>query len=246
MPSHGVPEPTFNPPAAYSLPGPVEYALLQRPAISHPPANPPKEPNQGRPRGRPRGRPPTRPPIVRLPSSANPVPTNQTPVPPTNQTPVPMPTSTSQGLPYPTANQPPSGIINHLRPGRINPNFRVMVPSMSPRQQVNLNYQEAVNRPPANPHFATTYQQPQMTAKPQSPAQLNTTVPMASTSRPPCMFCHKLHPNQSCIDMNSVISLRIALDTLRTTTGNDASLHQMRERLTNRLKELTGTGNQSR
>ncbi|RYO79140.1 hypothetical protein DL762_008307 [Monosporascus cannonballus] len=55
-----------------------------------------------------------------------------------------------------------------------------------------------------------------------------------------CLICKKNHPtNGSCVNTNSEISLRIALDSLRTTTGDEAAIRTTRETLAARLRELT-------
>ncbi|KAI1402304.1 hypothetical protein F4819DRAFT_455197 [Hypoxylon fuscum] len=55
-----------------------------------------------------------------------------------------------------------------------------------------------------------------------------------------CLVCKSKHPpNKSCVDLNSEISLRIAIDSLRTG-GDQPNIQAYRDLLTKQLRQLTG------
>jgi hypothetical protein len=53
-----------------------------------------------------------------------------------------------------------------------------------------------------------------------------------------CFICQNNHPHLACVDFNSEISLRIALDNLRRSRGDSSTVQNARAGLTRRLREL--------
>lgn len=214
-------------------------------------------PSQPRKRGRPRlNKPPptaTQPPLpitqLRVPPPKMPRTTGQPPL-SANQSRVPPPAmGQPRAAPPPTAVEVlPYSIPSQPRPNA-NPSFVVSLLGCQPPQLTD-------NRNPLIP--------PQVAPVPPSPnaLKLQNRLPPQSTTQSKltahvvskgavggissCPICQKEHSGgQSCVDTNSEISLRIALDTLRTSSGDEEDLRRTRELLTNRLRELRSQNSQN-
>ena len=229
--------PNLNSLAAFNLRYPQNYTQPQQPpAPTPPPTLIPTEPVK-RGRGRPRGRPPGRASLARPPPTTNRVPTSQTLVP------VPQLNVGAQNLSYQMGNQR-SGI--RQAGSGANPDFSVIAPGMFQDRQVRPTYPGLTN-PPYGPQ-PQTQQSPQMLPQFQNrlPPQPTVAPGNSSGAETPCVICQKIHPKQNCFNPNSEMDLRIALDLLRTSSSDQATIHRTRELLTGRLRQLTGKGPQGR
>lgn len=55
-----------------------------------------------------------------------------------------------------------------------------------------------------------------------------------------CVVCQGQHSNCSCVNMDSIMDLRLAVDMLRASQAGPAVVQALRQRLQQRIRELTG------
>lgn len=105
-----------------------------------------------------------------------------------------------------------------------------MVPAVT--DYVSLSQPPRVPRPPAQSVLVS-----QATAR--TVSQLVAGVKPQDVSKS-CVVCQESHPESSCVDMDSVMSLRLAVDMLRTSRADPHVVQGLRQRFQQRIRELAG------
>ncbi|ORY65415.1 PHD/FYVE-zinc-finger like domain-containing protein [Pseudomassariella vexata] len=147
---------------------------------------------------------------------------------PLRQTPVPPPMIPARTVAVTAAARP----AQRTQPPKPNPpgtngNFVVAIPSVPPTSAYT---------PTSN--TGTLQRSPAVSNGTSSTNKTNNNA--NSQAQAPCFICQQHHAHLSCINLNSEISLRIAIDSLRTWQGsNQAIVQATRASLTKRLREVT-------
>ncbi|KAI0387068.1 PHD/FYVE-zinc-finger like domain-containing protein [Hypomontagnella monticulosa] len=151
--------------------------------------------------------------------------------------PVAQPPSQTRALPSQTF--PPQDISLS---GGVNPNFVVSIPrrGQPPLPNTNPSFTNAhLPVPPSNVLRSTPTVNPPLPAA--QPSGFSKNFPILPTGEGgSCLVCGSKHtPNEYCVDFNSEISLRIALDSLRVR-GDTPNVRAYRDILTRRLRQVRG------
>ncbi|KAH6655543.1 hypothetical protein BKA67DRAFT_561021 [Truncatella angustata] len=174
--------------------------------------------------------------------------------------PLPAQHSTSLSMSLPTNNGwgNPSSTVPQFTP---TTNQNPLVSSWSRLQQPPAGYHNLPDRAHSFQHINTpNYQTNPATSLPSGPAPTNMTLVSNIQTMPhtnlatnltlgqngiergvPCIICGESHAFLACVDLNSELSLRIAIDCLRPLKADSdrAFKEQVREQLRQRLKVLT-------
>lgn len=103
--------------------------------------------------------------------------------------------------------------------------------------------------PPTATDYASPSSQPPRVPRPPAQSVLPTQTAARTFPQPAagagvlgvstgCVVCRQDHANLSCINMNSVMDLRIAVDMLRNSRADPAYVQELRQRFQSRIREL--------
>ncbi|KAI0134748.1 chromo domain-containing protein [Xylariales sp. AK1849] len=167
-----------------------------------------------------------------------------------------MPQTTQQSHRQNSTSLPQTSVPPPQPPRSANPMLMVSNPGLEQRRQSIPQWQNIPDRtqqlPQAqylsNPHINSSVPPPsRMTLKSHitDATQGVSVVPNGSAKNQPngarnsCFVCQGNHISLSCVDMNSEISLRIAIDSLRTSKTDPVLVERAREFLQQRLRSFT-------
>ncbi|KAI1102103.1 PHD/FYVE-zinc-finger like domain-containing protein [Jackrogersella minutella] len=144
---------------------------------------------------------------------------------------------TSQ-VPILPPQRPPSEPIS--QPFNINPNLVVPLPH---REQHLANIARSTSTIPlptsTSRVLKSTQIPPPTQGRPPNRPSTNLTI-LPTTEEGSCFLCRTVHPpNKTCVDLNSEISLRVAIDLLRAS-GDRPNVQAYRDMLINQLRRLAG------
>lgn len=114
------------------------------------------------------------------------------------------------------------------------------MPHRSPQIPVIPSQQVRPPQPTFKPNTGNTVPTPQ----PSQPTGTAKVTPNAATKgSSACFLCGLGHAAMSCVNVNSEMSLRLAIDSLRTSNKDPAFVQRTREAFVRRLRDLTQKGN---